>query len=191
MANEDTNTITREELRRYKGTASLLYIGDGQDQDWDIVEVDVTGDPKIIWNELADAFDFSKPITDVKLLDPEITTDALETAGISVDTWYDVATGVGFENSWVNFGSPFANAAYRIDYTGKVTLKGEIKSGTIGSVAAFTLPELFRPPTRIILPAVVSNSILGRVDAIVSGEIFIVQGSNVAVPLDGLSFYTN
>jgi hypothetical protein len=53
-------------------------------------------------------------------------------------------TAVTFTNSWADYGSTYAPAAYRKDAQGYVHLRGLIKSGTLGS-AAFTLPAGFRP----------------------------------------------
>jgi hypothetical protein len=49
-----------------------------------------------------------------------------------------------FANSWVNFGSTWAPAAYRKDAMGFVHLRGLVKSGTV-NVAIFVLPVGFRP----------------------------------------------
>jgi len=64
----------------------------------------------------------------------------------TMDTWHAVG-GVGepaFQNSWVNFGAPYAAAAFRKDPFGRVMLRGSIKSGTINQTA-FTLPAGYRP----------------------------------------------
>ncbi len=63
---------------------------------------------------------------------------------LGIDSLQDVSSSVGFTNSWVNYGSPFSNAAYHKDPAGRVTLMGTIKDGTWGS-AAFTLPASCRP----------------------------------------------
>jgi hypothetical protein len=54
------------------------------------------------------------------------------------------------QNSWVNYGSPFAVAGYMKDVTGRVHLKGLVKDGTISYPAPiFTLPVGFRPAAHL------------------------------------------
>lgn len=60
--------------------------------------------------------------------------------------WHEVGA-IGepaFANSWVNFGTDHATAAFRIDQEGWVHLKGLVKSGTSGN-PIFTLPSGYRP----------------------------------------------
>jgi hypothetical protein len=60
--------------------------------------------------------------------------------------WHDVATGVGFQNSWTNFAAGIdASASYILDPLGFVTLRGILSGGASGTTA-FTLPAGFRPP---------------------------------------------
>jgi hypothetical protein len=64
-------------------------------------------------------------------------------AGAQDSGWIAVLGGVGFQNSWVNYGSGYSSAAYRL--TGNVVrITGTVKSGAAGSVI-FTLPSGFRP----------------------------------------------
>jgi hypothetical protein len=56
--------------------------------------------------------------------------------------WYDLV----LQNGWVNFGSGFANAQYRLNEIGKLELRGRIKSGSVAIGATIaTLPTGFRP----------------------------------------------
>lgn len=68
--------------------------------------------------------------------------------------WTEIGSGgpwgtISFQNSWVNFGSGNATAAFRRMSDGTVQLKGLIKSGTVGTVPAFTLPAGCRPAQKL------------------------------------------
>jgi hypothetical protein len=94
-----------------------------------------------------------------------------------------------FANSWVNYGSGWADAAYWRDPFGMVHLRGVIKSGTVGS-GAFTLPPGFRPATNEIF-AVMSNGAVGRVDVTTDGQVApITPSNNTYVSLSGITFRT-
>lgn len=97
-APKKTETITREELRRYKGTASLVFIGDGTDQDWDIVEVNVDGDPTQTWDEGEDDFGFSKGL----LVGPGTASNFN-----LITAWEASGDGSKPEFSWSNTNSGF------------------------------------------------------------------------------------
>lgn len=66
--------------------------------------------------------------------------------------WVTVAP---FSNSWVNYGTPFFNAAYRKWDDGTVELRGTVKGNdatfttTLGDI--FTLPAGYRPESDIII----------------------------------------
>jgi hypothetical protein len=92
-----------------------------------------------------------------------------------------------FENSWVNWGSPYNPASFWKDPFGFIHLQGVIKSGTVGSTA-FTLPVGSRPVADGIF-SVVSNGAFGRVDIASDGTVKpISPSSNVYVSLDNISF---
>lgn len=65
-------------------------------------------------------------------------------------------TPVVFENSWGDFGSPWQDAEYKKDMTGRVWLRGTITGGAAGSTA-FTLPAGYRPPADYVSPAISSG----------------------------------
>jgi hypothetical protein len=93
-----------------------------------------------------------------------------------------------FSGTWVNFDSgTHTKAAFRRDQTGRVWLKGFIKSGTINT-AAFVLPPSFRPTTSNVNFAVDANSAHGRVEIDTSGNVTPVSGSTTSISLDGLNF---
>ena len=60
--------------------------------------------------------------------------------------WISVSGGVGFQNSWVNFGAAEQTAQYR-KIGDLVYLRGTVKSGTTGVI--FTLPVGYRPPAAV------------------------------------------
>ncbi len=64
---------------------------------------------------------------------------------ITQDAW----VALPLNNSWVNFGTPFATAGYRKDKQGYVVLRGVVKSGTWtdGTIVA-TLPTGYRPASQ-------------------------------------------
>lgn len=94
-----------------------------------------------------------------------------------------------FANAWVSWGAPYHAVAFWKDPLGWVTLRGVIKSGTVGS-AAFTLPPGFRP-TATMPFGVLSNNAVGRVDIGSDGTVTPVSpSSNLWVSLAGIRFYT-
>jgi hypothetical protein len=98
---------------------------------------------------------------------------------------YDIAPPL--LHGWVNYQSSFGDAGYRKDPSGKVSLTGLIRSGTVNA-AAFILPPGYRPGA--LLPFVTMGQIVTRVDVAPNGE---VRPSNPCnngwVVLNGISFY--
>lgn len=107
---------------------------------------------------------------------------------ITVEAWREIGAGgqPAFENSWVNFGGAFQTVAFYKDPTGRVHLKGLLKSGTV-TATAFTLPTGYRPAARAMF-MVNSNAAVGRVDVYADGSVKVEQGNNAWVGLDGISF---
>jgi hypothetical protein len=87
-------------------------------------------------------------------------------------------------NGWVNYGAPFATAAYYKDKSGIVHLKGTVKNGTQD---IFILPVGYRP-NGILVFDIISSSGLGRIDITVNGGVSFVSGGNGFVSLDGITF---
>lgn len=123
----------------------------------------------------------------------QITGDATITGKMSRsgEEW----TAVSFTNSWVNYGSSYAPAAYRKDAQGFVHLRGLIKSGTLGS-AAFTLPAGFRPgyvniyAGRSTVSSTWGVANMGRVDIETDGDVIphATLCNNGYVSLEGIVF---
>lgn len=60
----------------------------------------------------------------------------------SWESWIDVATGVGLQNSWVNHAT-YGDLEYRKHTDGMVQIRGVVAAGSNGAV--FTLPTGYRP----------------------------------------------
>lgn len=105
--------------------------------------------------------------------------------------WIAVLGGIGFANSWVNFGGAFQVARYRKDALGYVHVQGTIKSGTL-NVAMFTLPAGYRPAATLQF-ACVSNNAHGTVQVLSTGVVQMPTsgGSNASVSLDTITFFAD
>lgn len=100
----------------------------------------------------------------------------------TVGTWTEVSA---FSNSWVNFGGALETAGY-VKAGSVVSLKGTVKSGTVGQ-SAFTLPTGYRPAGTVRF-AIPSNGAFGIVEIAAAGTVKILSGSNVYASLDGINF---
>lgn len=106
------------------------------------------------------------------------------------DTMPDGTTAGSFANSWVDYGGSTSAVSFRKDKTGRVWLKGVMKDGTVASgTPAFTLPAGFRPSDNTYL-AVDANGAHGTLEIQTDGDVCVMNGSNLSVSLDGLSFST-
>lgn len=93
-------------------------------------------------------------------------------------------------NSWVNFGSPYNNAGYYKDPTGRVFLRGLVKSGSSSSAIICTLPVGYRPANTCVLAGVANNALCELyVDS--SGNVYANSGGSTTwTSLDSVSFAT-
>lgn len=130
----------------------------------------------------------TSPVLSFNARTGEVTLQASDISAL-VGAWQDVATGVGFQNAWVNFGAPYGSASYRTEPDGTVRLRGLIKNGTLGTTA-FTLPAGFRPTGSRLFPAS-SNVAAGTVQVDATGAVTPNGGSNVYITLDGITFSTS
>lgn len=89
--------------------------------------------------------------------------------------WLFLGVDTSFENSWVDYGSPYDTARYR-KINNVVYIEGLVQSGTIGQ-SIFTLPVGYRPYARMIF-ATNSNSSLGRIDVLADGSVLAQAGSS-------------
>jgi len=112
-----------------------------------------------------------------------------------------------FLNGWHNVGSAYATAAYFVDSSGVVHLKGMIGGGTVsdsGTGTAFQigclgpddrLPHRFAVDSNHAFGEVtvttVPNSTCGGIDSVPIGpdaQVEVTGGSNAAVALDGITW---
>lgn len=104
---------------------------------------------------------------------------------LGVTDWTAVTV---FSNSWINYGGAEQAAEYCKDGMGFVHLRGIIKSGTVDS-SAFTLPAGYVPQAMVRF-SVISNSAIGYVGILASGEVRpYAPSDNTWVSLDGITFY--
>lgn len=99
---------------------------------------------------------------------------------------------VTFENSWVNYGSPWAEAAFAKDEQGFVHLRGLVKNGT-ASTTMFTLPLGYRSAADgsiIFVTHVGEPHAVGRIDVHSTGAVAHASGATGYVTLTGIYFYT-
>ena len=123
-----------------------------------------------------------------------LTLDSGEASGMkwaapSIDdtTWTAPAS---LSNSWVNYGTPYANVGYR-KVGGVVFIRGCVKTGTPPSTL-FTLPAGYRPSSQRMISVVCADDASngsGRVDVKTDGSVDIAEGSSswtsveVVIPL--------
>ena len=88
------------------------------------------------------------------------------------------------EGTWVNqFGSPYAQAAYRKDDTGIVSLRGTLTSGT-GDI--FTLPANFRPEADQFF-GIYGNGSMARLKITSAGVVSLSAGAG-PIDISGVNF---
>ncbi len=119
-------------------------------------------------------------------------------AWIFINTdWVDVASGVGFQNSWINSGGTYSEARYKKE-NNYLVLSGNIKTGTAPSVA-FTLLAPFIPNKtcdvvsgdtgspgycQIRVFGISSGANAGKVEVNNGGTTTGVSLENIRIPLD-------
>lgn len=109
-------------------------------------------------------------------------------------SWTEIGSGGGapaFANGFVNYGPPYATAAYRKDSSGFVHIKGLVKTGAAGAVM-FTLPVGYRPAATQIfaVPDGAGVNTFGRIDIANDGTVKTGGGSPTGFgSLGGITFY--
>lgn len=118
----------------------------------------------------------------IRYLFRELQRVGQEFYSISPQEWI----GVTFENSWVNWGSPYNECQYRT--VGRdVEIRGKVKTGLVATVI-FTLPEDLRPVNYYLID-IISGGTIGRIDIRTDGSIYVVAGSGASyLSLDGIRF---
>jgi hypothetical protein len=102
-------------------------------------------------------------------------------------TFTEVDGGVGFTNSWVNYGAPYETAGYLKDGFGFVNLKGLVKDGSTAA-AMFTLPAGFRPANDHLFAVHSGPETVAEVWVRSSGAVFMNSGVTSALSLTGIRF---
>lgn len=97
--------------------------------------------------------------------------------------------GMTLQNGWVYYGSSLTTPAYTKATDGLVSLKGLIKTGTVGTTIT-TLPAGYRPAQRILYHSV-SSGVYYRLDINSNGDVICVSGNNGWMSLDGVVFYAD
>jgi hypothetical protein len=99
-------------------------------------------------------------------------------ADIAQEAWHEIgATGEpAFQNSWVNYGNNYNTAGFMKLSNGMVCIKGLVKNGTT-DVAAFTLPEGYRPIKDILVAATAAGS-FGQLIVASDGQVKVYCGAN-------------
>jgi hypothetical protein len=90
-----------------------------------------------------------------------------------------------FQNGWVNYSNDFNLAGYFKDSLGVIHLRGLVKNGS-GTI--FTLPEGYRPSRRELFGVATNPNVMGRIDVLSDGQVYMVSGNNGWISLDGLTF---
>lgn len=151
-----------------------------RDQDRARLVEKVLGDPSIF----PDEFKAWVP----RALNSNINLKLAETQLPTVEnTHYLGATNeITFTGAWVAYGAGYEDPGYYKDILGRVHLSGMVKSGAAGSVIC-NLPAGNRPKARMIF-VVSTDTGIGRVDVLGTGDVQHVSGGTGFVPLNGISF---
>jgi hypothetical protein len=101
------------------------------------------------------------------------TVNALIDGDVKDTAWHEVgaADEPEFQNSWHNYGYPYATLAYRKDSTGYVHLKGRVIGGAVDTVV-FTLPLGYRPESTLVLASPMGAT--GWIEVGASGDVKII-----------------
>lgn len=109
------------------------------------------------------------------------------------DSRHDMSSFFAFANGWLNFGSGYDNAKYRVDPDGMVSLTGLIKSGTAATILSNNLStQGIQPPASHLFPAV-ANTGTARLDVTNAGVLnvnsYFNGGTNGYVSLSNIRYY--
>lgn len=105
------------------------------------------------------------------------------------EDWVDIASTIGFKNSWVNEGTD-PNAKYKED-DDFIILSGNIKTGS-SSTVAFTLPYTFKYMQRFTLVSRTTGVLTtswAKVDT--NGDVTIIIGGGTIMILDNMRIARN
>lgn len=94
--------------------------------------------------------------------------------GLATNPYIEVLGGVGFQNSWANFGAPYNTAGYFKDSSGVVHLKGLVNGS--GTTVIFTLPAGYRPPAQSLFAVIAQGASAARIDILANGNVLVQAG---------------
>jgi len=100
--------------------------------------------------------------------------NALIEGDTELDTSWQVVGERGmpqFQNSWHNYGTPYAPLSYRKDTAGYVHMQGRIIGGEIDTVV-FNLPLGYRPATTLVIASPMGGS--GWIQINADGDVRII-----------------
>lgn len=89
-------------------------------------------------------------------------------------------------NGWVNYGGTYNAAGYFKDSMGIVHLRGLVRNGTAADI--FKLPAGYRPPRRELQAVQTHPNVIGRLDILSDGRVYMSKGDKLWFSLDGVTF---
>lgn len=103
-----------------------------------------------------------------------------------VDGQHDVSAELGFQHGWANLGGADEVASFYRDPFGRAYLSGTVAGGGAGQVIC-TLSGGYRPRATHRF-AVITDTGIGRVDVLATGDVQHVSGGTGYVQLSGIGF---
>lgn len=108
---------------------------------------------------------------------------------LTSEAWH-VVGAVGepaFVNGWVNFGAPYETAGFYKDASGRVHLRGTVKSGA--NAAIFVLPAGYRPAADLPFSTASLNDVSARrIEVRSTGGVAQTHVGPAETSLNGISF---
>jgi hypothetical protein len=94
------------------------------------------------------------------------------------------------QNSWSDYGSSYAGAAYSKTSEGVVVLRGLIKrtGAVVGGEILFQLPAGYRPNLKQIYTTITNPNVASRIDVLSDGTVRVIGGQAGFLALDGIKF---
>lgn len=115
-------------------------------------------------------------------------SSAYATDSETIPNWFDFK----LENSWEKYGTTYSTPGFTKSKSGRVFLKGMIKSqvaadATSGKLIA-KLPEGYRPEGTLPFQVLTSPNAAARIDVKANGDVIIYAGTNTWMSMDNISF---
>lgn len=100
--------------------------------------------------------------------------------------YFGAANEVALSGTWVPYSAGYEDPGYYKETFSRVNISGMVKNGGGGSVIA-NLPAGYRPKARLVF-VVMTDTGVGRVDVLGTGDIQHVSGGTGFVSLNGITF---